>query len=160
MQHPKTTLLLIAGALAAPLLAGCGGAASTSTSPSLQRLPLVAGGQIAAQARQCDRGANPFCALELVVVDRRFDSSGALVAAEHRMLRRAGWIDATGDFGQEQASDSPEHRLHVTYATALNDLTGVDEEWIKRPRWLAVALSREVFARVPAMAVTLQSGPA
>jgi hypothetical protein len=145
--------------LAALALAACGGVGGPGALAP-DRLPLVAGARVLARVEQCDRGAHPFCAVDLVVVDRRLDSSGALVAREHEALRRAGWSDASGDFGQERASDSPGHRLHVVYATALTDLTGVDEDWIKRPRSLALALAGAVFARVPAMAVTLEAGPA
>lgn len=113
-----------------------------------------------AQARQCDRGANPFCAVELILVDGRFRSSGDLVTREGRVLRQAGWSKASGDFGQEQGADSRGHRLHVAYGTALADLMGVAERWIKRPHAFALALSRQVFAREPAMSLMLETGPA
>lgn len=141
-------------------LAGCGGGSGAGARVAPGRVPVIAGARIVEQTRQCDRGANAFCALELVVVDRGLSSAGALVTREHDLLRHSGWRDASGDFGQEQAADSPGHRLHVTYATALADLTGIDEGWIKRPRSLSVVLSRELFARTPAMALTLQTGPA
>ena len=159
MSHPKISLALI-GSLAV-VLGGCGGGGNSASLPrSLSQVPLVPGGQIVARARQCDRGANGFCAVELVLVNRGYSSSGALVTAERSALKRTGWLDASGDFGDEHAADSPGHKLHLTYATALIDLTGVDEEWIKRPRALTLVLSREVFARVPAMTVTLEAGPA
>jgi|GEM_PF-2213254 len=159
MSYSKLGLALGLG-LATAALAACGGSGSSSASVSLDRLPLLPGVRVITQARQCDRGANAFCAVELVVADRRYRSSGDLVTEEHRLLRRAGWADASGDFGSEQASDSPGHRLHLTYATALAELTGIDERWIKRPRGFALALSRQVFDRVPTMALMLETGPA
>lgn len=159
MSYPKTSLVLMGSVVA--LLAGCGGSGNSSSVPlSLSRVPLVPGSQVVARTRQCDRGANAFCAVELVLVHRDYPSSGALVTAERAVLKGMGWLDASGDFGDEHAADSPGHKLHVTYATALIDLTGVDEEWIKRPRAITLTLSREVFARLPAMTLTLEAGPA
>jgi hypothetical protein len=148
---------LLAAAVAG--LAGCGGGRSGQASLSLSQLPLVPGARAVATATQCDKGANAFCALELLVVDRSFSSSGALVTREHQMLRRSGWSQATGDTGDEQAAYSRDRRLQVVYATALGDLTGVDLKWIKRPRSFAIALSRAVFSRRPAMSLILERGP-
>ncbi len=155
MSHCRRALLALA-----PLavLAGCGGTGQ-STSFSAAHVPLVPGVHVIHQYRQCDRGANAFCRLELVVVDRRLSSSGDLITRERRLLKARGWSDASGDFGRQQAADSPGHKLHVTYATALADLTGIDEEWIKRSPALALVLSQTVFSRTPAMSLTLTKGP-
>lgn len=141
-------------------LAACGGSGGAQALLSLSELPLVQGARLTAHAMQCDRGANAFCALELLVVDRAFSSSGGLVSREHQVLRRNGWSQAVGNTGDEQAADSSGHKLHVIYATALGDLTGVDLKWIKRPRPFAVALSRAVFSGQPAMSLVLERGPA
>jgi hypothetical protein len=98
--------------------------------------------------------------VEVIVVDRRYRSSGALVTRERDVLRQAGWSRASGDFGQEHGADSAGHRLHVTYGTALAELIGVTEGWVKRPHAFALALSRQVFARAPAMSLSLETGPA
>jgi hypothetical protein len=156
MSHTKPALGL---ALASILLAGCG-KGSNSTRLSADQLPLVHGAQILAQARQCDHGANAFCSLELVVADGRFHSSGDLVTLEGVLLRRAGWIRVPGDAGNEGGANSPGDKLHLSYGTALADLEGTGVNWFKRSKPLALILSREEFTHVPAMALTLESGPA
>jgi hypothetical protein len=149
--------LVVAGSLAVAL-AGCG-QRSTSRRPSLGELPLVRGARIVANVQQCDRGASGFCAIELVVVDRRYHSSDALVTGEHHRLRKQGWAAAGGDTGDERAAESPGRRLRVTYATAYGELKGIDLKWIQRPRTITMALSRTMFDRDPAMSLLLETGP-
>jgi hypothetical protein len=139
-------------------LAGCGSA--TSTRPAnLRQLPLVPGGQIVSRAKQCDTGSNAFCALEAVVVDRSASNSGALTAAEDRLLHRLGWKSSAGDDGVEVAANSPGQKLRVTFATAIDDLIGLDEHWIKRATSIEMALDRTLVDRAPAMSVMLEVGP-
>jgi hypothetical protein len=149
------TLSLALPALVA--LAGCGSAAPRSV--SIQQLPLVDGASIVTQVTQCDRGANAFCAIEAVVVDRRFKSSGALVASEHHYLRKLGWTSSAGDNGNERAAQSPGNKLRLTYATAGGDLIGWDEGWIKRPRTIVMTLDRQFLDGTPTMSIMLQVGP-
>jgi hypothetical protein len=139
-------------------LAGCGQSAA-SNSLSLAQLPLVKDASIVTQLRQCDRGANAFCAIVAVVVDPHAASAGALVTSEHRYLRRVGWTAGAGDDGDEQAAESPGHKLRVTYASAVADLIGIDLGWIKRPRQVTLALTRELFGRTPAMSIMLEAAP-
>jgi hypothetical protein len=151
-----TTLLTIAGC--ALCLAACGhGGASGPL--SLNRLPLVPGARIAEQTRQCDLGKNAFCAIEAVIVGPRFTSSGALMEAEHQRLHSLGWTTSAGDDGDEVAADSPGHKLRVTYATAVDDLIGIDETWIKRPWKIEWKLAQTMFRRTPAMSIMLEVGP-
>jgi len=144
--------------LALAALAGCGGVGRTSPE-SLRQVPLVSGAQIVSQTKQCDIGSNRFCALEAVVVDRQAGSSGALTAAEDRLLHRRGWKSSAGDDGDEVAADSPGQKLRVTYATAFDDLIGLDEHWIKRASSIEIALDRTVINRTPAMSIMLEVGP-
>jgi hypothetical protein len=148
--------------LALPLLvvalAGCG-QSGASNSLSLAQLPLVKGASIVTQLRQCDLGANAFCAIVAVVADPHAGSAGALVTSEHRYLRKLGWTMGAGDDGDEHAAESRGHKLRVTYATAKDDLTGIDLGWIKRPRALTLTLVRELFDRTPAMSIMLEAGP-
>jgi hypothetical protein len=139
-------------------LAGCGGT-SEPRSPAVSELPLVRGAKVVAQLRQCDRGANAFCAIEMVVIDRRMGSSGALVFAERNRLRDHGWALEQGEDGLQHAAESPSHRVRVVYATAEGDLEGIDLGWIHRPRAIALALAATMFARLPAMSVMLEAGP-
>jgi len=120
----------------------------------------VQGARVASERRQCDQGSNAFCAVEAVIVDPRFGSSGALLAAEQHRLRSLGWSATAGDNGKEHAAESPGRELRVTYATAAGDLLGSDEGWIKRPRPIVLTLSRVMFARTPAMSVMLEAGSA
>ena len=118
------------------------------------------GATVVSEQRQCDRGANAYCAVEAVVVDRRFGSSGALLTAERHRLHAVGWSSTAGDNGKERAAESPGHKLRVTYATAEGDLLGSDEGWIKRPRPIVLSLSRVMFDGTPAMSVMLEAGSA
>jgi hypothetical protein len=138
-------------------LGGCG-AGSSSSPLSIDQLPLVGGATVVTQARQCDRGANAYCAIEAVIAGHDYSSSGALVAAERRRLRTMGWSNVAGDNGKERAAESPGHRVRVTYATGSGDLLGVDLGWIKRPRGIALTLSRLMFSGTPAMSVMLEAG--
>jgi hypothetical protein len=140
-------------------LAGCG-ETSSPNSPDISRLPLVVGAHVVAVVKQCDRGANGFCSVTAVIVDRRFTSSGALVASERRYLSRLGWTYSAGDNGDERAAESPGHKLRVTYATAAGDLAGIDEGWIKRPQSIALALDRQFIDGTPTMSVMIEAGSA
>jgi hypothetical protein len=155
MRRPRPGLAL--PALVA-VLAGCGGTAA-SRSPRASELPLIHGASIVQEVKQCDRGANAFCAIEMVVVDQRLNSSGALVYGERHRLRQDGWSLEAGDTGPQHAADSPSHALRVVYATAEGDLEGIDMSWIERPRAIALTLAKEMFDRVPAMSVMLETGP-
>lgn len=157
--HPMTGARLRAAALPALVaaLVGCSQAGGSPT-PDLARLPLVGGASIAAQVRQCDRGTNAFCALELVVVDPRLETSNALLTSERRQLRRHGWTQFGGDTGDQRAAESPGHELRVTYATAYSDLKGIDLGWIQRSRPITLALSRALFDRASAISMMLEVG--
>jgi len=154
----RVTIVL---ALVATTTAGCG--SSTSSGPTgsdLARLPLVRGSQIVNQVRACDRSANAFCGIELVVINTRVHSSGALVTKERYRLRKLGWTFAQGDIPDEQAAQSPDGRIRATYATGPNDLLAIDLGWITRSRVVALALSRHLFGGVPTMSIMLETGPA
>jgi hypothetical protein len=157
MRTGRLTLAPLA-LLALLALAGCGSASSTRPT-SLNQLPLVPGGQIVSQTKQCDTGSNAFCALEAVVVDRGAANSGALTAAEDRLLHRQGWKSSAGDDGDEVAANSPGQKLRVTFATAFDDLIGLDEKWIKRAPSIELALDRTLIERTPAMSIMLEVGP-
>ncbi len=138
-------------------LAGCG-AVKGAQAPRLDQVPLVRGAKVIAQATQCDRGANAFCALEFVVVDPHFKTSMDLVNAEHDVVHRAGWPGVGADTGDERAAESPGHKLRVTYGTASGDLEGIDLGWIHRSSKIARALSRTLFDHATAMSVELDPG--
>lgn len=155
MRIGTLSLALLATLVA---IAGCGSASSTRPK-SLRQVPLVPGAQIVSRATQCDGGSDPFCALEAVVVDRGVATSGALTAAEDRLLHRHGWKSSAGDDGDEVAADSPGQKLRVTFATAFDDLVGLDEQWIKRAPSIQIALERTLINRTSAMSIMLEVGP-
>jgi hypothetical protein len=140
----------------AAAIGGCG--TGGKHQPSLAALPLVKGAAIVAHVRHCDRGANAYCAIELVVIDNLYRSSIALVTSEKQTLKKMGWTRTGPDTSDEHAADSPGRELRVTYATALGELTDIDLGWIQRPRTITLALSQSVFSRAPAMAVMLEPG--
>jgi len=139
-------------------LAGCGDTTSKHP-PSLGQLPLVPGASVLTQVSQCDQGAHRYCAIEAVIVDRRFDSSGAFVHSEADRLQKLGWSTSAGDDGVEAAANSPDQKLRLTFATAVDDLIGLDENWIQRGSAIQPALDHMVFNRTPAMSILLEAGP-
>jgi hypothetical protein len=139
------------------LVAGCG--SSGPRVPAVAKLPLISGASVIVRAQQCDRGADPYCSVELVIADPQFRSSAELMKAERRRLTGLGWTLANGDTGSEHAADSPGHRLRVTYATPESDLQGIVLGWIKRPRSITLALSHQLFIRSSALSMMLELGP-
>lgn len=149
-------LVALTGCALALAACGSGGASGPLT---VSQLPLVPGARITTQSRQCDTGKNAFCAVEAVIIDPNASSSGALVESEDRKLHGLGWTTSAGDDGDEVAADAPGHKVRVTYATAVNDLIGLDEKWIKRPWPIWAALTKSMFEGTPAMSVMLEVGP-
>jgi hypothetical protein len=138
-------------------VAGCGGARPKV--PDVSRLPLVEGASVVARAQQCDIGAAAYCAVELVVTNPRFQSSLELLKSERKHLHAVGWSLANGYTGNENAADSPGHKLRVTFSTADGDLQGIELGWITRPRQITLALSKAMFARSAALSMLLELGP-
>lgn len=151
---------VVAVALAAGIgaLAGCGSDGG-HRSPEVGKLPLAPGSKVVAQVRKCDRGQNAYCAVELVVVDRRYANSWKLVDGERQSLSQHGWTQTNADTGDEHAAQSPGHKLRVTYATAIGDLKDVELGWVTRSRAISLALSKTIFDRAAAMSVMLELGP-
>jgi hypothetical protein len=116
----------------------------------------VPGTKIVAQARQCDAGGSAYCAVEIVLAGPSYKDSQDLLGVERERLVSLGWTREGADTGNEHAADSPGHKLRVTYATALGDLTGIDLGWIKRPQPITLALSRSVFQRTAALSMMLE----
>ncbi len=150
LAPPILALMIVA-------LGACGGGSSART-PDLAQFPLVPGAQIVTKLKQCDIGANAFCAWLLVVVDRRYPSGHSLSQAEHLLLQSHGWSSSDADTGEERAADSPGHKLRVSFSAAYGDLKGIDLGWISRPRPFALSLSRVLFDHLPAISVMLEEG--
>jgi len=140
-------------------LAGCGDGGSRAPI-AVGALPFVGGARVVAQARQCDPGANAFCALEFVAVDPRYASSNDFLVAERLHLHALGWSLVDAQVDGEAAAQSPGHRLRLTYSTASSDLQQIELGLIGRAQTIEVALSRTLFNRTPAMSLMLEDGPA
>lgn len=156
MTGGRVRLVTLAALFAA--LSGCG-RGGEHRSPDLAGLPLVNGAKVVTRVQRCDRGANAYCAIQLVVVGSRYRTSTDLVRSERAHLGKLGWTTVNGDTGDERAAESPGHKLRLTYSTAYGDLRGIDLGWIKRPRRIALALSHALFYRASAMSLMLEAGP-
>ncbi len=141
--------------MAACLLAGCGGGAHT---PQVSTLPRVKGAHVVTSVRRCDQGANPYCTLELVVVDHDYKSARDFVVAERDLLKSRGWDAVAPPTADELAAESPGHKFRITYATAYGDLKGIDLGWLQRSLAVRRSLGEQLFAGTPAMSAFLQSG--
>jgi len=140
------------------MIAGCGGG-SDARAVGLREIPLPPGARITAEARSCDRGANPYCSIQLVVVDPRYSSSSALEGAEHRLLASLRWGFNFGQTGHEEAAQPPGNELRLTFAPAYEDLLAIDFGWIRRTARISHALSAAIFDRASAISILLERGP-
>ena len=141
--------------VAVALITGRGG---TPRAIGLRNIPLLADTRVVTQVRSCDRGVHPYCAIQVVVVGDRYASSAALRAAYAQQLAKLGWTTAKGPDGNETAADSPGHQLRLTFATAYEDLLGVDSNWVQRTAEVSHALSNTMFNRSPALSLMLVKG--
>jgi hypothetical protein len=156
MRAPTTMLMVIALA-GCVVLAGCGGA-TNRRDLGLKNIPLPPGSRVTAVARVCDRGANAYCAEQLVVTGGgrgRYTSSADLLNSENEHLKQLGWSDARGNTGKQLAAQSPGNELRLYFATAYNDLLALDMGWIHRSAPIGRALSAAIFDRAPALSVML-----
>lgn len=150
-------MLVVAVSALGLAMAGCG-QVSASRTPNLAGVPLTAGAQVLASVRRCDRGANAYCSLQLVVADPQYRNSVDLLRSERDHLKALGWTTANADNGDEHAADSPRHRLHLLYATAALDLKGLDLGWIQRAPLITRTLARTMFDRTSALSLMLETG--
>ena len=150
-------VVLLAAAAVAAALAGCGAAAG-QRAVGLAEVPLPSGAQITTHVRSCDRGANAYCAEQLVVVAPALRTSKALEVSEKQLLAGRGWTTTRGADGVQQAADSPGHELRLYYATAYDDLLGIDSNWIQRAPPISHSLSNAMFNRAPALSIMLVRG--
>lgn len=120
----------------------------------------MSGAHVVTRVQECDKGANAFCAIDLVVLDPRYPSSVELVKGERNLLKRSGWSGVAPDDGRQRAAESPGQKLRVTFATAAADLLGTELGWIKRPSPVTFTLAHSMFDRSSAMSILLEAGPA
>jgi len=153
----RLTRGLLAPVAVAVAVAGCGG--DGPRRPALSSVPLVPGARVVERTYACDLGADPYCALDVVLANHDYSSAQDLVAVERRWLKRKGWLRVPAQTGDELAADSPGDRVRVTYTTAALDLKDIDLGWIKRPHVITLALSRAIYDGSAAMSMMLEAGP-
>lgn len=154
-RHRRPPGLLLALALGSLLLAGCG-ASGGDRSPSLVKVPLPPRSRLMLDVRACNKGANAYCAVELVVVGDGYRSADAMLRTEARVLRASRWRATDADTGLERAATSPGDAMRVTYATARAELEGLELGWIERKRAVAVTLAHTLFQNRPALSVLVE----
>lgn len=145
------------GILCATSVAACG-SSSTSRTPDLAGVPLTSGAKVLASVRRCDRGANPFCSVQLVIQDSAYANSTELLHAERDRLKSLGWSTANADTGDEHAADSPRGTLHLIYGTAALELKGLDLGWTQRAPIIVRTLAKAMFDRASALSLMLETG--
>lgn len=152
----RATMTGAAAALvAAVALAACGGSSAPHV-PNLAKLPLPPGARTVWRATDCDPGADAYCGVQLVVYDRDYRSSDDLMHAQRDLLHKHGWTDVNALVGPETAADSPGHKLHLTYATAGDELSVIEFKWVKRSKAMQHVLSQSIFDGTPALGMLLE----
>ncbi len=162
-RKPLFWALAGAGALLAVIVAvaivivatGHGG---TPRDIGLRDIPMVPGTRVLTKERSCDPGVHPYCSLQVVIVGDRYRTSQALRETYGANLLKLGWTTTKGPDGNETAADSPGHELRLTFATAYEDLLGVDSNWIQRTAAISHSLSSVMFDRAPALSLMLLTG--
>jgi hypothetical protein len=157
--RPVRTAAIVAAIVATALGAAACGATPGTRMPPLKDVPLVSGTRVVEAVRSCNHGSNHYCAQQVVAVGTDYPTSEDLLVAERRYLRTLHWTPDHGDSGKQSAADSPGGELRLTYATASDDLLGVDLGWISRRRAITLALSQVMFDRRPALSLLLEAGP-
>jgi len=158
MDAPSATVRrLVTLCAVASVLAACGPNTGAG-SPALSTVPLAPHSHVALRIRACNKGADAFCALELVLVGHGYTTSNALLDSEASLLARLHWRQAHADTGLERAANSPGGGLRLTYATARGELQSIGLGWSKRAPALAVALAHTMFDNVPALALLVEVG--
>ncbi len=134
------------------------GRGGTPRAIGLKDIPLPAGTRVMTKVRSCDPGVNPYCSLQVVLVGTRGQSTAQLRSGYRRDLLRLGWTTTKGPDGNETAADSPGHELRLTFATAFEDLQGIENNWIQRTAEISHSLSNTMFDRSPALSIMLLRG--
>jgi len=150
-------LVVLFAVAMATALAGCARGGNPRSVGSSE-VPLPRGTHVVRKVRSCDRGANAYCSVQLVVVGAGYGTSAALLTGEAAALKQAGWTSTLGPQGKEKGSDSPGHNLRLTYSTAYEDLLALDSGYIQRTPALGRALAGVVFAGSPALSLILERG--
>jgi hypothetical protein len=150
--------VVLAGVLAVAVVVVASGRGSTPREIGFTNIPVPPGARVMTEVRSCDRGIHSFCALQVVIVGDRYRTSQALRQTYSAQLLKLGWTTTKGPDGNETAADSPGHELRLTFATAYEDLLGIDSNWIQRTPTISHSLSSAMFDRAPALSLMLLRG--
>jgi hypothetical protein len=150
--------VMVVAVIAVALVIAVTGRGGTPRAVGLKDVPMVPGTRVLTKVRSCDRGVHPYCSLQVVIVGDRYKTSQALRLTYGASLRKMGWTTTKGPDGNETAADSPGHELRLTFATAYEDLLGVDSNWIQRTAAISHSLSSIMFDRAPALSIQLLRG--
>ena len=150
--------VIVAGVVAVAVVVATTGRGGTPRAIGLNDIPTVTGTRVMTRVRSCDRGVHSYCALQVILVGDRYRTSQALRTAYGARLHRLGWTTTMGPDGNETAADSPGHELRLTFATAYEDLLGVDSNWVQRTAEITHSLSSAMFDRAPALSIMLLRG--
>ena len=134
------------------------GRGGTPRAVGLKNIPTIPGTRMLTKVRSCDRGVNPYCSVQVVLVGDRYRTSQALRETYGATLLKRGWTTTKGPDGDETAADSPGHELRLTFATAYEDLLGIDSNWIQRTPAISHSLSSAMFDGAPTLSIMLLRG--
>ena len=152
------TGVVIAVVVAVAVVIVATGRGGTPRDIGLRNIPMVPGTRVLAKVRSCDPGVHPYCSVQVVIVGDRYQTSRALRKTYGANLLKLGWTTTKGPDGNETAADSPGHELRLTFATAYEDLLGVDSNWIQRTAAISHSLSAAMFDRAPTLSLMLLKG--
>jgi hypothetical protein len=150
--------VVVAAVILVAVVIVAGGRGGTPRTIGLRNIPMLPGTRVLNTVRSCDRGVNPYCTLQVVIAGDRYPTSQALRQTYGAKLLKLGWTTTKGPDGNETAADSPGHELRLTFATAYEDLLGVDSNWIQRTAAISHSLSSAMFDRAPALSIMLFRG--
>jgi hypothetical protein len=147
-----------AAVIVVAVLVAATGRGGTPRAIGLKDIPMIPGTRVTTTVRSCDRGVHSYCSLQVVIAGERYRTSQALRNAYGANLLKLGWTTTKGPDGNETAADPPGHEVRLTFATAYEDLLGVDSNWIQRTPSISHALSAAMFERTPTLSILLLRG--
>jgi hypothetical protein len=150
--------VLLAAMLAVAIVVVATGRGGTQREIGITNIPMPPGTRVMTTVRSCDRGVHSYCALQVVIVGDRYRTSEGLRQIYGAQLHKLGWTTTKGPDGNETAADSPGHELRLTFATAYEDLLGIDSNWIQRTPTISHSLSSAMFDRAPTLSLMLLRG--
>ena len=150
--------VIVAAMVVVALVIVATGRGGTPRAIGLRDIPMIPGTRVLTTVHSCDRGVNPYCSVQVVIVGDRYRTSQALRETYGAKLLQLGWTTTKGPDGNETAADSPGHELRLTFATAYEDLLGVDSNWIQRTSAISHSLSSAMFDRAPTLSIMLLRG--